>query len=284
MVSGFFILKGEEKMGTEAAKPASYDDAEVTTGLLVEEQQVESSDQTNANGESEKDQTRLFKYGEEELARDALIEKLDDDTLDNILFAHENKSNWEKSNTQKAQEAADRVKSIQPLMDFRSKLKTSPELQEALDDVWKDLTKSEESIAAVLIQEELDSIPNPFKEELEQALERADTVERETRKKAAAAEIEQETQALQKPFAQGGYALTDRQVNAVAVKVMERFKKDGVMRSLEEVLKLDHPEWTVKKEAIQSNHGNRASSASTKKDLPKSLDDVPLSAFAGIIE
>jgi len=274
-------------MSKEVEDHASEELTDEEIAGLVEDEPLDDDEQTHSDdvedddkgtskkSDSESDEVRKFKYGEEELTRDALLEKLDDDYLDNALYALERKANWEKSLTEKGQGFSNEKKLLQPMFDLKKQLTDNQELRETLDDAYKDLTGSETGISELLINEDLDKVTNPFKEELDQLAQE----QKEREIKAAEKEILKEEAGLR------DMGLTDRQIVTVEQEMEDRFEKDGVWLSMEETARLNHPDWLRPKATPPpNNRGSRSTSHSTSSKKPKSYDDVKEKEFAGVFK
>lgn len=239
-----------------------------------EKQQPTATPETNSsNGASKSGEPEsfTFKSGDDEYSREDLEDAID---------AFKNKSEWTTSNTNKAKEVKDQRRLIEPILqEFVPKLKTNPELATALDDLWMDMTGSDKGIAEMLTHEGLDGIPNPFSEDLEASKGEVETLTNELSKLKSDIALEKEVTALTSK-----YPLTDRQVNKVAEDLLQRFEDTGTWMSLEDVLRLDHPDWASPGQAISTNNSSAPSTAPSTTKTPKSYKDVPAEAYADLVQ
>ncbi len=227
-----------------------------------------SSDGATKSGEPE---SFTFKSGDDEYSREQLEDAID---------AFKNKSEWTTSNTNKAKEVKDQRRLIEPILqEFAPKLKSNPEFAEAFDDLWKDMTGSDKGIVEMLTHEGLDGIPNPFSEDLETSRTEIETLTGELSKLKSDIALEKEVTALTSK-----YPLTERQVNAVAEDLLKRFEDTGTWMSLEDVLRLDHPDWANPSQAISTNNGASPSTAPVTMETPKSYKAVPLESYADLVQ
>jgi len=257
--------------------------------FLIDEQ-LEDGKQTNSDkGVSKESDSEpepyQYTYGEETLNREDLLEKLDDVELDNALNALKNSAGWEKSNTEKAQARSDEKKVLQPLNDFRAKLKDNSELRESLDDMYKDLTGEDIKISEMLLNNDLDKVTNPFKEEL-------DNFKQDQAKKDDAATKAESDKAFNAEVAAMKVAkVSDARIDMLADEAVAKFKetctpgqKDGTWLSLEDTMKLNHPDWAKKRTPIKSNKNSRTTSTSTSTKAPTKYSDIKDEEFEKLLE
>jgi hypothetical protein len=257
--------------------PKDYDEiaSEHTAPLVDDEQQSPESTQTNPNGESTSgnaESHEVYTFGETEYSqRD----------IEDALHSHKNMEAMRTSNTQKSQEISDQRKLMEPFLSkFAPELKSKPELAEALDDVWKDITGSEEGISGLLTPEGVDQIASPFQGELDTVTGERDALQEEIDILKADIALEKETLELK-----GAYKhVNDEMVEELAQGALDRFEKTGTWMSLEDVLKLDHPNWANPAQAHSTNNGSRGSSAPETRNIPKSYDAVPTEAYGNLVD
>jgi hypothetical protein len=238
-----------------------------------DEQQLEASSETNAPGVSKSDDPApfVFKSGDEEYNQEQ---------VEDAIHAFKNKNDWTKSNTTKAQELKEQRRLIEPILqEFVPKLKNDPELRTALDDLWQDMTGSDKGISEALLVESLDSIPNPFQEDIASLTQERDSLQEQYVKLQSDIALEKEITALT-----AKYPLSERQLDTLAEDLLKRYDETGTWMTLEDVLRLDRPQWANPNQAISTNNGTRASTAPVTTEIPKSYKDVPADRYADLMQ
>jgi hypothetical protein len=259
----------------ETAEQTASEELDLDSLVDSDEQQSPATSETNANtdGASKSDDQTpfVFKSGDEEY---------DQEQLEDAIHALKNKKDWTTSNTNKAKELKDQRRLIEPILqEFVPKLKTNPELRTALDDLWQDMTGSDKGISEALLVESLDGIPNPFQEDIANLTTERDTLQEQLVKLQSDIALEKEIAALTSK-----YPLSERQLDTLAEDLLKRYEDTGTWMSLEDVLRLDRPQWANPNQAISTNNGSRSSTAPVTTEIPKSYKDVPAERYSDLVQ
>ena len=134
-----------------------------------EPESTESDTPAETDVEAVADEDATENSGEEETPVTLQVDGIDysEEQLISALKDSTNKQEWQKSNTETAQDIANGRKAIEPLLKFRDRLNENKEMRELIDEYMAD-TLSEEAQAEYksLFEFSDGDYPNPFKDEL----------------------------------------------------------------------------------------------------------------------
>ena len=218
---------------------------------------------------------------ESEEAKEAEEEKVTIDgeeyTLESIrgaLSDSKNKSDWSKSNTQKAQEIAEKRKMVDGLLQLKEKMKSKP-------DFWRDFSESiemefgEDGKALIAMVDNFDpeKFPHPLAEEIKSIKSEKENLEAEV-------SLMKEVKDFRKSM-----GLTELQADKVLEFAIEKYNDTGIAYSLEDAYKLMNFD-KIKEKAeslkpppkVPSGQGAQTIKS---KDTGDRIEDIDISEYAG---
>ncbi len=269
------VPKEEEIKDETSAK--SDDDAKQKTS---EEKDEKETKETGSSVSSQVDDT-----GGDGTSEDGTVLKLTiagkeytEGELQTALENSTNKVDWQKSNTEKAQETAELHKSIQPVIELINKLREDTdlfiEIKEAVVEKFGDEVKP---IFDAAFKFDVDKHPNPYKTELE-------TEQQKTRELQSEIVLSKEKVTLKEL-----HKLKNSQVDEVYDFAVDKYNETGTFLSLEDAYKLMDYDVQVKKAgetkkpAIPAVIPKKKGATTIKKPvkLPEKFEDVDLGVYEG---
>jgi len=253
----------EQAVTTESIEPAE------TTETNEPEQELSESEQEQTDTVSETPDESSVVYESEDGSRytQSDIESWKKDA--------DNRHEWNKSNTEKAQTVADQRRAVEPLVQLVEKIKESEDFSETLVEAIEDeLGKEAGQLFKQSLQMDNKDLPNPYESELT-----------ETREKLAQMEAQN---ALDQSMAElkTTYSLDDKQSQEVLDYAIQKHEKDGRLLTLDEaykVMNFDKPnakEVTPKpKPSVPVNVQKNVGVKSDKQSKITSYDDIDVASF-----
>jgi len=187
----------------------------------------------------------------------------------------DNRHEWNKSNTEKAQRIADQRRAIEPMVQLISKLKESEDFSEAIIEAVEDeLGKDVGQLLKQTLEGDTDGIPNPLADELKEANDKLAQMEAQRALDASMAELK------------STYELSDEDAQSVLDFAIDKHEKDGRLLTLEEAYKVMNFDKQKPKEETPKKKPSIP--VSVKKDVgvksdvakkPQTYDDVDISSF-----
>ena len=243
------------RVETEATLGEGYDNISIpgellgeTTEVTAEEQstqeeitkQAETTESTEtAKTQSTTEETQTETESEEQTA--TVSQESDDSfvyedqhgskhSVEQIELWHTdsmNRHEWQKSNTEKAQELSDQRRAVEPLVQLVEKIKESGEFSESLKEAIEDeLGKEAGQLFDQSLQMDNKDLPNPFESELQEARDKLANMEAER-------QIDQSMTQLR-----SSYKLTDQQAQDVLDFAVKNFEETNRVLTLEEAYKV----------------------------------------------
>ena len=252
----------EQAVTTESVEPAE------TTETNEPEQELSESEQEQTDTVSETPDESSVVYETEDGSRytQSDIESWKKDA--------DNRHEWNKSNTEKAQEVADQRRAVEPLVQLVEKIKESEDLYDTLMEAIEDeLGKEAGQLFTQSLQMDNKDLPNPWESELKEAQEQVAQMEAQQVLDQSMAELK------------STYSLNDKQVQEVLDHAIQTHEKDGRLLTLEEaykVMNFDKPKEEVKanpKPSVPVNVQKNVGVKSDKQDKITNYDDIDVASF-----
>ena len=252
----------EQAVTTESVEPAE------TTETNEPEQELSESEQEQTDTVSETPDESSVVYETEDGSRytQSDIESWKKDA--------DNRHEWNKSNTEKAQEVADQRRAVEPLVQLVEKIKESEDLYDTLMEAIEDeLGKEAGQLFKQSLQMDNKDLPNPWESELKEAQEQVAQMEAQQVLDQSMAELK------------STYSLNDKQVQEVLDHAIQTHEKDGRLLTLEEaykVMNFDKPKEEVKakpKPSVPVNVQKNVGVKSDKQDKITNYDDIDVASF-----
>lgn len=284
--------------GTEIPSTDSYDNISIPGELFGEQSTQESNTEQAVTTESiEPAKTEATDEPDQEVSdteqeqTDTVSESPSDDksfvyeTEDGSRYSStdieswkkdaDNRHEWNKSNTEKAQTVADQRRAVEPLVQLVDKIKESEDFSDTLMEAIEDeLGKEAGQLFKQSLQMDNKDLPNPYESELT-----------ETREKLAQMEAQN---ALDQSIAElkTTYSLDDKQSQEVLDYAIQKHEQDGRLLTLDEaykVMNFDKPnakEVTPKpKPSVPVNVQKNVGVKSDKQSKITSYDDIDVGSF-----
>ena len=184
----------------------------------------------------------------------------------------DNRHDWSKSNTEKAQEIADQRRAIEPFVQLAQKIKESEDFSETLMEAIEDeLGEEAGQLFKQSLQADNKDLPNPWEAELKEAQDKVAQMEAQNVLDQSLAELQKQ------------YSLKDDEVQSVLDFAIEKHEKDGRLLTLEEaykVMNFDKPEVPAKpKPSVPVNVQKSVGVKSDKQTKITNYDDIDVASF-----
>ncbi len=208
------LFDNDDSTQTNAQEGKSSDQEEsVESPTSDDSVGVESSEEDSSDDTEE----AIYTLDGEDYTQSDLLDAIKDST---------NRKEWQTSNTQNAQEVADRRRELEPLMQLVTKLEGNREFQGVLADaIEEEMGKDARSDFENAINVDPEKIPNPYKEELDQVTSQLEEIQAEQAIKDFKSDLKSE------------YRLKNAEVEKVYEHAVDVFDKTGRILSLEEAYK-----------------------------------------------
>mgnify|MGYP003131995472 FL=1 len=212
----------QEETTEQAETTESTQTAETQSATEENQTEAETEEQTNTvSTESEDNSDDSFVYEDQDGSKFS-TEDIELWRTDSV-----NRHEWQKSNTEKAQQLSDQRRAVEPLVQLVDKLKESGEFSETLKEAIEDeLGKEAGQLYEQSLQMDNKDLPNPYESELTEAREKLETIESER-------ELERSMSQLRST-----YELNDTQVQEVLDFAVSNFEKTDRVLTLEEAYKV----------------------------------------------
>ncbi len=290
-------FSGDSMVGEMQPSTDDYDNISIPGELLGEQSTQESNTEQAVTTESiepaettetNKPEQELSEGEQEQTDTDSDNEALDDDvvfesedgsryTLSDIESWKQdadNRHDWSKSNTEKAQEVADQRRAVEPLVQLVEKIKESEDFSETLIEAIEDeLGKEAGQLFKQSLQMDNKDLPNPWESELQVAQDKVAQMEAQQVLDQSMADLK------------STYSLDNEQTQEVLDYAIERHEKDGRLLTLEEaykVMNFDKPKEEIKAKPKPSVPVNVKKSVGVKSDKQSkitSYDDIDVGSF-----
>ena len=212
----------QEETTEQAETTESTETAETQSTTEEDQTEVETEEQTDTvSTESEDDSGDSFVYEDQDGSKFS-TEDIELWRTDSV-----NRHEWQKSNTEKAQQLSDQRRAVEPLVQLVDKLKESEEFSETLKEAIEDeLGKEAGQLYEQSLQMDNKDLPNPYESELTEAREKLEAMESERELERSMSEL------------RSTYKLNDKQVQEVLDFAVSNFEKTDRVLTLEEAYKV----------------------------------------------
>jgi hypothetical protein len=277
-------FSGDPTVGEVQPSTDDYDNIPIPGELLGEQSEQESNTEQAVTTESvEPAKTEEPNEPQQELS-DSEEETSYYETEDGEQFTVEdieswkkdadNRHEWSKSNTEKAQEVADQRRAVEPLVQLVEQLNKSEEFKDTLKEAIEDeLGEEAGQLFEQSLKMENKDLPNPFESELAEAKEKVEMMEAEK-------VLDQSMSNLQTQ-----YSLKSEQVQEVLDYAINAHEESGRLLTLEEaykVMSFDKPkiETPVKaKPSVPVNVQKKVGVKSDKQSKITNYEDIDVATF-----
>lgn len=277
-------FSGDPTVGEVQPSTDDYDNIPIPGELLGEQSEQESNTEQAVTTESvEPAETEEPNEPQQELS-DSEEETSYYETEDGEQFTVEdieswkkdadNRHEWSKSNTEKAQEVADQRRAVEPLVQLVEQLNKSEEFKDTLKEAIEDeLGEEAGQLFEQSLKMENKDLPNPFESELTEAREKVEMMEAEK-------VLDQSMSNLQTQ-----YSLKSEQVQEVLDYAINAHEESGRLLTLEEaykVMSFDKPkvETPVKaKPSVPVNVQKKVGVKSDKQSKITNYEDIDVATF-----
>lgn len=277
-------FSGDPTVGEIQPSTDDYDNIPIPGELLGEQSEQESNTEQAVTTESvEPAETEEPNEPQQELS-DSEEETSYYETEDGEQFTVEdieswkkdadNRHEWSKSNTEKAQEVADQRRAVEPLVQLVEQLNKSEEFKDTLKEAIEDeLGEEAGQLFEQSLKMENKDLPNPFESELTEAREKVEMMEAEK-------VLDQSMSNLQTQ-----YSLKSEQVQEVLDYAINAHEESGRLLTLEEaykVMSFDKPkvETPVKaKPSVPVNVQKKVGVKSDKQSKITNYEDIDVATF-----
>ena len=276
-------FSGDPTVGEIQPSTDDYDNIPIPGELLGEQSEQESNTEQAVTTESEEPAETEPNEPQQELS-DSEEETSYYETEDGEQFTVEdieswkkdadNRHEWSKSNTEKAQEIADQRRAVEPLVQLVEQLNKSEEFRDTLQEAIEDeLGEEAGQLFEQSLKMENKDLPNPFESELAEAKEKVEMMEAEK-------VLDQSMSDLQ-----AQYSLKSEQVQEVLDYAINAHETTGRLLTLEEaykVMSFDKPkvETPVKaKPSVPVNVQKKVGVKSDKQSKITNYEDIDVATF-----
>ena len=281
-------FSGDPTVGEIQPSTDDYDNIPIPGELLGEQSEQESNTEQAVTTESEepaktepnKPQQELSDSEEEVTEEESVIYEMEDgsqytvEDIESWKKDADNRHEWSKSNTEKAQEIADQRRAVEPLVQLVEQLNKSEEFRDTLQEAIEDeLGEEAGQLFEQSLKMENKDLPNPFESELAEAKEKVEMMEAEK-------VLDQSMSDLQ-----AQYSLKSEQVQEVLDYAINAHEETGRLLTLEEaykVMSFDKPkvETPVKvKPSVPVNVQKKVGVKSDKQSKITNYEDIDVATF-----
>lgn len=256
-------------------------DGDENTKLAETTQSTETADEESTEDVETKEQSEQAETVSSDPSDESFVYESEDGSkysksdIEGWKKDSDNRHDWNKSNTEKAQTVADQRRAIEPMVQLIAKLKESEEFSETIIEAVEDeLGKDVGQLLKQSLEGDIDGIPNPLADELKEANDKLAQMEAQRALDASMAELK------------STYELSDEDAQKVLDFAIEKHEKDGRLLTLDEaykVMNFDQPkpkeEKPKKKPSIPVSVKKDVGVKSDVKNKPQSYDAVDISSF-----
>lgn len=233
-----------------AEKISSFHDLKVPDNVPESPAQEETKVEETKDKQEEPVKGKI-KIGEEEL---------EEEVIKSALESHKHRKDWEKSNTEKAQEIATARNALKPMLAFIDKLKAKGEdiedIKSAFDETYGDEFKG---VFDELIKIDLKEFKDPRDEEI--AMLKAEKAERENEKA-----LNDEKKELAAKF-----KLKDEQAEEVLQFAIKNFDESGQALTLEQAYKQINYDKAIEAQKAAEEEAKRIKEEKKQPEPPKDV-------------
>lgn len=272
-------LLGEEPQ-EQSTQEASTEQAETTvsegkaeTGTTDEQTSNEQTEQTDTVSDVQDDHR--------DLGDDDLVFETEDGSkysMDDVETWYDdsiNRHDWQRSNTEKAQELSEQRKAVQPFVEFVETLKKAGDFSETLHEAIEDeLGKDAGQQFKLTLQADNTDLPNPYDAENKALQGELDDINAQISLNESMAELK------------NNYGLDDDKAQKVLDHAVHISETTGRFLALDEaykVMKFDEPEPTKDQQRVKPsvpvNIQKNVGVKSDKKGKVTSYDDIDVASF-----
>ena len=256
----------QEETTEQAETTESTQTAKTQSTTKENQTEAETEEQTDTvSTESEDDSGDSFVYEDQDGSKFSAkdIELWRTDSV--------NRHEWQKSNTEKAQQLSDQRRAVEPLVQLVDKLKESEEFSETLKEAIEDeLGKEAGQLYEQSLQMDNKDLPNPYESELTEAREKLEAMESERELERSMSEL------------RSTYKLNDKQVQEVLDFAVSNFEKTDRVLTLDEAYKVMNfnkaPE-PKPKPSVPVNVKKNVGMKGDAQKKPSSYEDIDVASF-----
>ena len=254
--------KDESKSETTESKKDIDESKEKQGEGKKETEEIDGKKEDEGEGEDKK-----YTFGENEYTETEIKQAIEDSN---------NKKDWQKENTQKAQETADLRRAIEPLIELKNKFKDSPEIKDLMrDTIISELGEDAGKLFDIVLDFNEEKHPHPSKKEIIDKDEKIADLE-------AINLINEEKEELIKKF-----KITKEKANKVLEVAIKKFEDSGGKNAIsleDQYLIMDRE---VQKNELEKEkkkepkipdvpHKEKSAKDIKKKETYKDYEDIPL--------
>ena len=294
-------FSNDPQVGEDTSLNGDYDNLSIPDELFTGEQSTQESDTeqavTTESTEPAETTAETNESQQEEPSGDVNEEQTQtvdeyDDIDDEIVFESEdgsrytlsdieswkqdadNRHDWSKSNTEKAQQLADQRRAVEPLVQLVEKIKESEDFSDTLMEAIEDeLGKDAGQLFRQTLQMDNKDLPNPWEAELQQAQEQVAQMEAEKVLDQSIVDLRSQ------------YSLSAEEADQVLEYAINTHENSGRLLTLDEaykVMNFDKPKGEPEpkpKPSVPVNVQKSVGVKSDKQDKITNYDDIDVASF-----
>ena len=253
----------EQAVTTESTEPAETE----ATNEEPQELSEGNEEQTEAVSDSPDDESS-FVFESEDGSRYTLSD------IESWKQDADNRHDWSKSNTEKAQQLADQRRAVEPLVQLVEKIKESEDFSDTLMEAIEDeLGKDAGQLFRQTLQMDNKDLPNPWEAELQQAQEKVAQMEAEKVLDQSIVDVRSQ------------YSLSAEEADQVLEYAINTHENSGRLLTLDEaykVMNFDKPKGEPEskpKPSVPVNVQKSVGVKSDKQDKITNYDDIDVASF-----
>lgn len=253
----------EQAVTTESTEPAETEATNEEPQELLEG----NEEQTEAVSDSPDDESS-FVFESEDGSRYTLSD------IESWKQDADNRHDWSKSNTEKAQQLADQRRAVEPLVQLVEKIKESEDFSDTLMEAIEDeLGKDAGQLFRQTLQMDNKDLPNPWEAELQQAQEQVAQMEAEKVLDQSIVDLRSQ------------YSLSAEEADQVLEYAINTHENSGRLLTLDEaykVMNFDKPKGEPEpkpKPSVPVNVQKSVGVKSDKQDKITNYDDIDVASF-----
>jgi hypothetical protein len=284
-------------VGTDTPSTDSYDNISIPNELFGEQSEGSNTEQAVTTESIEPAKTEATNEPDQEVSdtgqeqTDTVSESPSDDksfvyeTEDGSRYSStdieswkkdaDNRHEWNKSNTEKAQTVADQRRAVEPLVQLVDKIKESEDFSDTLMEAIEDeLGKEAGQLFKQSLQMDNKDLPNPYESQNKELMEKMDQMEAQNALDQSMTDLK------------STYSLDDKQSQEVLDYAIQKHEKDGRLLTLDEaykVMNFDKPKGEVvqakPKPSVPVNVQKNVGVKSDKQSKITSYDDIDVVSF-----
>lgn len=253
----------EQAVTTESTEPAETE----ATNEEPQELSEDNEEQTETVSDSPDDESS-FVFESEDGSRYTLSD------IESWKQDADNRHDWSKSNTEKAQQLADQRRAVEPLVQLVEKIKESEDFSDTLMEAIEDeLGKDAGQLFRQTLQMDNKDLPNPWEAELQQAQEQVAQMEAEKVLDQSIVDLRSQ------------YSLSAEEADQVLEYAINTHENSGRLLTLDEaykVMNFDKPKGEPEpkpKPSVPVNVQKSVGVKSDKQDKITNYDDIDVASF-----